>query len=167
MLKFFLIILIFCVGFFQPVHASGEETYPGRWWHVPQTSKVLELTDGEKRQLDGLYDENRNKLRDLRDSVEDERERLYKVLDRENFNEEDVSGQLRRLEMARAKLSAERIRYIVEVRKLLGLKRFQLLKQFYKRSRDSGLGEGQRPGDGGNFDIRSRPPLFNFRFRLW
>jgi Spy/CpxP family protein refolding chaperone len=167
MLKSFFIILIAFVGFFQPVHAFGEETYPGRWWHVPQASKMLELSDGEKQQLDRLYDENRNKLRELRDSVEDERERLYKVLDKDAFSEEDVSGQLRKLELARAKLSAERIRYIVEVRKLLGLERFQTLKQFYKRSRDGRLGEDRRLGDRGNFDIHLGPGLLNFRFHLW
>lgn len=167
MLKYFFIIFLLSVGLSQPGHAFGEETYPGRWWNVPQVSKMLELTDGQKQQLDILYDENRNKLRELRDAVEDERDRLYQVLDREAFSEEDVSAQLRRLETARAKLSAERIRYVVEVRKLLGLKRFQTLNQFYKKSRDKRRGADDRLGDTRSLDLHLGPAFLNFRFRLW
>lgn len=131
---FFLLIVM-------PSVVVGQDMYPGQWWRMPQAAETLNLTDKQKLQLDDLYHADRKNLNQLKDSIENERDRFSAILEEEPLNEAAVMAQFRKLEEARTTLAAEKVRYIIEVRKLLGPQRFQRLKTYYNTLREK---EAQR-----------------------
>lgn len=127
----FLVVLL---GVCLPAVSFGQEIYPGRWWHVPPLREKLQLTDKERRQLDGLYDGNRRRLVELKEEIKREQAELRDLLEFEPLKEQSVMAQARRLEAIRSDLALERLRYVLDVRKILGPERFQQLKRLYRSS---------------------------------
>ncbi|MDM8552788.1 hypothetical protein QUF72_22095 [Desulfobacterales bacterium HSG2] len=112
----------------------GELTMPpGKWWQMPKMAETLNLSSEEQGKLDKLFVQNRRQLINLKSGLEREKFELELVLDDKNFNETACMNQFKKLQDARANLTAERFRYVIEVRKLLGLDRFQKIKSTYSR----------------------------------
>ncbi len=128
MLKKFLILLVAISFLLAPVLSHSHEIPPGRWWRLPYFADPLKLTDQEKADLDALFDNNRNRLADLKKQMEDERRELTSLIEGQHLNENAAVMQLRKLENTRTVLAATRFTYSLEVRKLLGYDRFQQLK---------------------------------------
>jgi Spy/CpxP family protein refolding chaperone len=120
----------------KPAVSAGEETYPGRWWNVPEVAERLHLNDRNKKELDTLYDDNRHKLRELKRSLESQQSELGEALEKEPINEDEVREKHDKLEAARSRLNTERFRYLMEMRKMLGPERFRGLEQQYKDARE-------------------------------
>jgi len=119
-----------------PSFAAGQDMFPGQWWRLPQAGEMFSLTEKQKLQLDDLYFKNRRNLSALKKALENERARFSAVMEREPLNEAAVMAQFGRLEEARTQLSAERVHYILELRKLLGQERFQRVKIYFSKLRD-------------------------------
>lgn len=130
----------------QPLLAAALEPPPGRWWRLPRAAERLKLTDEQKSRLDGLFEANRRNLIDLRSAVEKEQFELRNLLDAENLNEKAVEERFKKVQAARANLDAERFRYFLEVRKLIGYQKFQMLETLYREFRERNL---PRNGPGG------------------
>ncbi len=126
----------------MPALAMGDDDLPGKWWRMPDVSRMLDLNDGQVNQLDNLYTDNRGRLMSLKDSVERERLQLDEIMESEPFNEAAVMAQLRKLESVRGSLASERFRYVMEVRKMLGRERFNRLKGYMNKPR---IREDRRP----------------------
>ncbi len=124
---------------FVPVDSLGARMPLGKWWHMPQVAEQLNLNGREKEQLDNLFIQSRRKMIDLKSAVEKERLELGILMDKETFDEDAVIGQFKRLGQARANLTTERFRFILEVRKILGADRFQSLKTLFWGSREKRL----------------------------
>jgi hypothetical protein len=90
------------------------------------------MSDEEKSKLDDKFFESRLKLVDLKSAVEKERLQLDKLMESETLNEKTVTEQFKKLESARANLSAERFRFVLEVRKILGFERFLQLNTTFR-----------------------------------
>ena len=116
-----------------PTMALAQPMPPGKWWHIPRLSDQIDLNADEKLKMDGLYAESRRRLIDLKRNVEREQFELENVLETEPLDEAQVMLQSRKLEEARGQLATERLRFLVEVRKILGLERFQHLKRLIHR----------------------------------
>jgi len=127
----FLAVLL---GVMLPAVSLAQEIYPGKWWHVPPIREKLRLNDKERRQLDEVYDENRRRLVDLKEELKREQSELRLLLEAEPLKEQSVMAQARRLEAVRSDLAVERLRYVLDVRKILGPDRFQQLKRMYRSS---------------------------------
>jgi len=136
MLKAVLCWLVLLSCALMPAVSRGEEIYPGKWWRIPQVAEKLALTDAQQRQLDELFMDNRGKLVELKSALERERTELNVLLEKEPVNEAAVMAQLKKLEAARTDLSSERLRFGLEVRKILGYEKFQDLKTFFKDYRE-------------------------------
>lgn len=119
----------------SPNIAAGQDLPSGKWWHNPKVSKQLNLSEAEKSRLDQEFVDSRRKLIELKSSVEKEQFELENLLEREALNEAAMMEQFKKLEKARAGLSSERFSFLVQVRKILGLERFQRLKMFYGKLR--------------------------------
>jgi Spy/CpxP family protein refolding chaperone len=76
---------------------------------------------------------------DLKSAVEKERLELGILMDKETLDEDAVRGQFKKLGQVRANLAAERFRFILAVRKILGAERFQSLKTLFWASREQRL----------------------------
>jgi Spy/CpxP family protein refolding chaperone len=112
----------------------AQETPPGRWWHMPKVG--VNLTIAEQKYLDDLFAQNRLRLIDLEAAFEKERFGLENVMDKEPLNEAAVMAQFRRMEQARTEMGAERFKFLVQVRKLLGYDRYQKLKAMFHEFRE-------------------------------
>ncbi|MFZ0930273.1 MAG: hypothetical protein WAN11_16830 [Syntrophobacteraceae bacterium] len=132
MLNKSLAILAAIVLFLCPAICRAKEIPPGRWWHLPYFADQLNITDNEKDALDKLFDYNRNRLEELKNQVEKERNELLKAVDEEHLNETSAITKMKKLESTRTLLAATRFSYSLEVRKLLGYERYQRLKTLYK-----------------------------------
>jgi Spy/CpxP family protein refolding chaperone len=140
MKKIVLFTLICCLSLsglgFAMNHHSKESMPPGgKWWHIPEMSKKLNLTSEEQEKLDELYVKNREKLIELKSDVEKKMLAMEQIIENENFNESVCIEQFKKLQDTRTKLAIERFRFLVEVRKLLGFERFQQLKIGFDKHR--------------------------------
>ncbi|MGD8230234.1 MAG: periplasmic heavy metal sensor [Desulfobacteraceae bacterium] len=138
-LKGMLIVVPAVVWVFVPMDSLGARMPLGKWWHMPRVAEQLNLNGREKEQLDELFTKTRRKMIELRSAVERERLELSILMDKETMDEDAVKGQFKRLGQARASLAAERFRFILAVRKILGATRFQSLKMLFWESREKRL----------------------------
>ena len=133
----FMMALICSAGFilFGAVQAQAKDMHCGmhqgmhyfKWWQSPELSKDLRLTTGEKQSLDDLFVKNRNTLIDLKSSLMKDRFKLHDMIEKDTVNETSVLAQNKVIEEDRLKLSNERIKYMLGMRKILGPDRFHRL----------------------------------------
>ncbi len=123
-----IVLFAVAVALAGPARLEGQDVAPGRWWHDPSTVRDLTLSRREQRSLDDLYEKNRGALVDLKADLERERARLAELMRREPFDEASVNAQLRRVEQKQQRLTQERMKYLIEVRKILGPQRFRILE---------------------------------------
>ena len=123
-----LLIVILCA---PAAFAQSEPS--GKWWRDPGIKAELDLTDGEVKRLDRLFKNSRRRLIDLKNKVEKAQFEYQNLMEADPLDEAAVNRQFAKLEKARGQLAAERSRFLVEVRKILGHSRFQRLKQIYRQ----------------------------------
>ncbi len=136
MMKTALTSLLFLILMQTSSVAFAQDMYPGQWWRMPQAAETFNLTDKQKLQLDDLYHANRKNLNQLKDTIENERDRFAESLEKEPLDEAAVMAQFKKLEEARASIAAEKMRYILEVRKLLGSQRFERLRTYFGKLKE-------------------------------
>ena len=124
-----ILLIIFLIA---PVIAAGQDVPTGKWWYNPKIQKNLNLSKNEVGKLDKLFANSRRKLIKLKSEVEHEQFELDQLLGQKTVNDAKVKKQFQKLEKARNKLANERLQFVIGVRNLLGLDRFQQLKSNYK-----------------------------------
>jgi len=127
--NFIVIAAVICASivFSLPSPAQARQMIHGRWWYSPETSRELNLTMKDKHALDDLYAKSRETRIALKGDLEKERFRLKDMLAREDVAPDRVMAQNRVVNESRAKLSQERIKYVLGVKKILGPDRFHEL----------------------------------------
>jgi len=147
MTKYLFIGMMVCMALtFGTVRAFAADPGPGRWWQDPAMAGELKLTDKEKAALDDLFNKNRNRLIDMRGSMEKERLKMENILGKDPLNEAAARDQFNRMENIRSKISAERFNFILGIRKTLGPDRFRILAGKFEEMRKKRFGEhGQGP----------------------
>jgi len=133
MLKRTIIITATIIWLMSPAISMGQESLPGKWWHMPKIAEELTLSDQEKETLDDLYVKNRRELINLKAGLETEQLELEALLGRESLDEPAIMAQFKRLQEARTKLASETFGYILQVRKAIGRERFQQLKALKRK----------------------------------
>jgi Spy/CpxP family protein refolding chaperone len=113
--------------------ASAQSEPSGKWWYDPGIKADLNLTDGEVKRLDRLFQDSRRRLIDLKSKVEEAQFEYQNLMEADPLDEKAVNRQFAQLEKARSQLASERSRFLVGVRKILGHDRFQRLKLIYKQ----------------------------------
>jgi Spy/CpxP family protein refolding chaperone len=106
---------------------------PGKWWMMPEVSQKLSLTPEEQKQLNDAFYQHREKMIGLRSTLSKEHLELEKQLDSDAFDAAACKTQFASLTQARASMAAERFDFLVQVRQMLGLERFQQLKWHFKQ----------------------------------
>lgn len=124
--------IVFATG---PCDMTQFHVPRGKWWRMPEVVKKLVLTSEEQQKLDDLYVQSRRTMIDLKSNVKKEELELGIILDQQNFDESACMDRFNKLDSARDKLSNERFRFLVEVRKLLGLDRYRQLKMEFRDRR--------------------------------
>jgi len=117
---------------------GGMGIPPGKWWKMPRVAEELSLTKEEKEKMDTLYLEHRRGMIDLRGEVARERLEIEHILDSSAFDAAVCMDRFKKLQEASNKVATERFRFLVRVRELLGLERFQKLKEEVRRYKKKG-----------------------------
>lgn len=130
-----------------PGSRKEEGMPPGKWWKVPQVAERLSLTEEERQKLDTMYLEHQHRMIDLRSQVEKERLELEQLLDSTTFDPAASMERFKKWQETHKNLATERFQFLLQVRSLLGLDRFQVLKaQFWKHRMKERHGR-RHPGD--------------------
>jgi hypothetical protein len=132
--KVFIVLLLFLL-LAAPATVMAKDIPVGKWWHRSGMTTKLNLSEAEKDTLDQKYIDSRRNLIKLKHVVESEGFELEVVLESEPLIEAKALEQHIRLQKARSDLANERFRFVLEVRKLMGLDRFQELKTTFKKMR--------------------------------
>jgi hypothetical protein len=132
MLKRILPGLFLLTAVFVHGDALSQETVIGKWWHNPVITKRVNLERQERKLLDEKFLETQRRLIALKNGVEREQLELENLIENETLNEDAIMAQFRKLEKAREDLSSERFRFLLEVRRIMGLQRFQTIKMAFE-----------------------------------
>ena len=138
-LKWILVILPALIWISHPMSSEGARISYDKWWRIPRVAERLDLKDAEKKELDQLFVKSRRNLIDLKSTLEKERFELDNLMGQETLDEDGVMSQFKKLGKARDNLSAERFRFLLQVRKTLGSDRYQNLKMLFKEFREKKL----------------------------
>ncbi len=130
-----------------PATVMGKDMPVGKWWHRPAVASKLNLSEAEKSKLDEKYIESRRNLIKLKNMVESEGFELEVLLESEPLDEAKALEQHKRMEKARSDLAIERFRFVLEVRKIIGLERFQELKASFQKLRRQKIGRMLAPDE--------------------
>ena len=132
MLKSIFIVMLLLVFVISPAMVMAKDFPHGKWWHTPQASEKLNLSDKEIKMLDKQFVDSRRKLIKLKSVVESDQFEIDNLFDSETINQKEAMKQFDKLWQAKKNLSTERFRLILEVRNILGLERFRQLKELNK-----------------------------------
>lgn len=150
----------------------------GRWWNNPKVAERLKLTDEQRKAFDGILLEHREKLIDLRASVEKAELEMEPLMSADQPDEARILSQIDKVAQARAELEKGNARFLLAIRNKLTPEQWKQIQAFRanheeehggwdRGDRDRGGhghdGQGHggwRPGGQGS-DGQSQPQLAN------
>jgi Spy/CpxP family protein refolding chaperone len=131
----------------------------GRWWNNPKLVEKLKLTDDQRKAMDEIFQQHREKLVDLRGSVDKAEIEMEPLVRADQPNESAVMAQIDKVAQARAELEKANARFLFELRAKLTPDQWKQVQEFRQNHegmrRDWGNG-GHRPG--GEKDKGAPPP---------
>lgn len=125
-----------------------------KWWHNDHVVRILKLTEQEQSQLNDLFVNSQRQLFDLKANVQKEKFEIEQLLEQKKLDEKACMERFKKLTQAQNTLRQNRFQFLLEVRKILGLERYQQLKtkfqQRHRRQRGMPFPSGRR-GPGAKF----------------
>jgi Spy/CpxP family protein refolding chaperone len=120
----------------------------GKWWHDVDYAKKLALTDKEKLALDNLYSENAKGMIDSQSTLQKDALAISQLIDIPNMDDEAVLAKFKEHKNTMDTMRTEHFKYLLEIRKLLGVVRFQQLRALNNCGLGYGMGSGRGSGKG-------------------
>lgn len=96
--------------------ALGPRGAHGRWWNDPVMVEKLKLTDEQRKAMDGILLEHREKLIDMRANVEKAELGMDTLMSDEHPNEAQILSQIDKVAQARAELEKANARFLLAIR---------------------------------------------------
>jgi Spy/CpxP family protein refolding chaperone len=147
------------IGLAREPHGMGGLKMPhGKWWRMEEVAKKLDLTAGEQQKLEDLFVQSRRRMIDLKSDVEKKRLELEMILHQHDFDESACMDRFNKFQDARANVANERFRFLVEVRKLVGVDRYRQLETEFRDRRTHRM-KGQQERQGPIMDRMNPEPL--------
>ena len=132
--------------------ALGLPGQPGRWWMSPRVVEYLKLTEDQQKALDGILLQHRERLIDLRASLQKADLKLETFVGVEKPEEKTILAQIDQVAQARAELEKANARYLLAIWSTLTPEQRKLTREFRARGEFFQPGawrHGERqPGDG-------------------
>ena len=127
--------------------AFGPQSGHGRWWNNPKVVERLKLTDVQRKEFDDILLQHREKLIDLRASLQKAELALEPLMSDSQPNEAKILAQIDKVAQARAELEKANAGFLLAIRAKLTPEQWKMV-QAYRASRASeGQGSGGwRPG---------------------
>jgi len=150
--------------------ALGPQGNHGRWWNDTAMVEKLKLSDDQRKAMDQIMQEHREKLVDLRGNVEKAELEMEPLMRDDQPNEARILSQIDRVAQARAELEKANARFLLALRGKLTPEQWKQLQAERASRREEGRGwgrEGERPGmrgqgkrgPGGQMRRQPAPPL--------
>lgn len=142
--------------------AMGAREGFGRWWNNPKIVEKLKLTDDQRKAMDQIFQEHREKLVDLRGNVEKAEIEMEPLVRADQPNEQAVLAQIDKVAQARAELEKANARFLFALRAKLTPDQWKQVQDFRQNHegmrRDFRGQRGRKPGDGGDHAAPPPPP---------
>jgi len=123
----------------------------GRLWNNPDVVAKLGLTDAQRKQMDGILDQHRLKLVDLRGNVKKAELNLEPLMKADPPDEGRIVSQIDQVAQARAELEKANARFLLEIRGKLTAEQWKQLQAMRAERKDhemGGCGHDGHRGDG-------------------
>ena len=143
--------------------ALGPLGAQGRWWNNPRIVERLKLTDVQRKEFDDIYLQHREKLIDLRASLQKAELALEPLVRDAQPNETKILAQIDKVAQARAELEKANAAFLLALRAKLTAEQWtELQAERAERANrvHEGNGEGHGPGgwrQGGGFNRQTTP----------
>ena len=126
----------------------GPRSDHGHWWNDPAMVEKLKLSDEQRKAMDTILLEHREKLIDLRANLEKAELVMEPMMREDQPNETQILAQIDKVAMARADLEKANARFLLAIRgKLTPEQWTELRNDRMSRMRDRGWGrEGRMHG---------------------
>ncbi len=102
----------------------------GRWWNNPKVIERLKLTDDQRKEMDQILLEHREKLIDMRAGVEKAELEMEPLVGADQPNEQAILAQIDKIAQARAELEKANARFLLAIRAKLTPDQFKELKSW-------------------------------------
>jgi Spy/CpxP family protein refolding chaperone len=99
--------------------ALGPQGNQGRWWNNPKMVEELKLTDEQRKAMDEIFYQHREKLVDLRGAVEKAELEMEPLMRDDQPNETKILAQIDKVAQARAELEKANARFLMAIRNKL------------------------------------------------
>ena len=142
--------------------AFGPQGEHMRWWNNPKVVERLKLTEAQRKAFDGILLDHREKLVDLRGSLEKAELSMEPLMGDDQPNEAKILAQIDKVAQARAELEKANARFLLAIRAKLTPEQWKQMQADRPSHEHGGPGrEGQRPnqpGPGGQFHHQAPLP---------
>jgi Spy/CpxP family protein refolding chaperone len=138
--------------------ALGLYGTQGRWWNDPEMVQKLQLTDDQRRAMDQILLDHREKLIDMRAAVGKAELALEPMMGGDQPNESQIIAQIDKVAQARAELEKTNARFLLAIRRQLSPDQWKQLQaaraeRMQRRWGQGGMRQNQPPAhvgpDGG------------------
>lgn len=147
-------------GMHQPPmeRAFGEMGEMGRWWNNPRIVAELKLTDDQRKAMDAILLEHREKLIDLHASLEKAEIEMQPLLSGDQPNEDKILAQIDKVAQARAELEKANARFLLAIRAKLTPEQWKQVESFRNDRRGMMMRRDWRQGGQGQRNWRPGGP---------
>jgi Spy/CpxP family protein refolding chaperone len=110
--------------------AMGMRGEHGRWWNNPTVVEKLKLTEDQRKAMDGILQQHREKLIDLRASLEKAELAMEPMMREDQPNEAAAIAQIDKVAQARAELEKANARFLFALRAKLTPEQWKQVQEF-------------------------------------
>ena len=103
---------------------------PGQWWQNPEIAKLLALTAEQTSAIDGVLQQNRQRLFELSTAVQREDFAMEGLMNADQPDEGKILAQVDKLASARAELEKANARMLLAMRRVLTTEQWRKLQAF-------------------------------------
>ncbi|HET7104619.1 MAG TPA: periplasmic heavy metal sensor [Terracidiphilus sp.] len=123
----------------------GPRSPHGHWWNNPTMVEKLKLTDEQRKAMDDILLQHREKLIDLRANLEKAELVLKPMMSQDQPNEAGILAQIDKIATARADLEKANARFLLAIRAKLTADQWKTLQaDWASRRHNRGWDRGHR-----------------------
>lgn len=128
--------------------AMGPMGGHGRWWNNPAVVERLKLTDDQRKTMDAILLDHRERLIDLRATVDKAELAMEPLVQADQPNEGAILAQIDKVAQARADLEKANARFLLGLRAKLTPEQWKTLREMRTERRDQRMWRARAPRDG-------------------
>jgi Spy/CpxP family protein refolding chaperone len=133
-------------------HPGARIVPPGEWWKNPDVIQKLSLTEDQQKKMDGIFQQSRLQLIDLKANLEKLEVTLEPMLNANPPDSAKALAQISKVADARAELEKTNAKMLLGIRSVLTADQWTKLQTRDRDRQDSGMrysGKGGGPGGSG------------------